>query len=256
MAGRVQLVLVGGLPGTGKSTLAAGLERELGMCVVRSDELRKALGPAPSWTQDEMDFCRGLYAPAVTDATYERMRSEAKVALSLGESVVLDASWSDPDQRQLARVLAASLHADVVEIRCELPEEIAIERLRARMSAGGDASDATPAIAALMAARTALWPEAHTIDSTDASTALAQAVGLVDRCLPHWLARERSGQRDVPGHQRPAGVADGEVAGSTEPLGALDHVRQARCLVARRRPAVRHRRRRRAAAVGRRQRSR
>ena len=45
IAGRVQLVLVGGLPGTGKSTLAAGLERELGMCVIRSDELRKAFGP-------------------------------------------------------------------------------------------------------------------------------------------------------------------------------------------------------------------
>ena len=44
-AGRVQLVLIGGLPGTGKSTLASGLERELGMCVVRSDELRKTLGP-------------------------------------------------------------------------------------------------------------------------------------------------------------------------------------------------------------------
>ena len=130
VAGRVQLVLVGGLPGTGKSTLAAGLERELGMCVIRSDELRKAFGPAPAWAQDEMDFCRGLYAPAVTDATYERMRSEAKVALSLGESVVLDASWSDPDQRHLARVLATALHADILEIRCELPEEIAIERLR------------------------------------------------------------------------------------------------------------------------------
>jgi predicted kinase len=63
-----------------------------------------------------------------------------------------------------------------VEIRCELPEELAVERLRTRLSAGGDASDATPAIAALMAARAELWPEAHTIESTDASTALAQAI--------------------------------------------------------------------------------
>ncbi len=47
------------------------------------------------------------------------------------------------------------------------------------MAAGGDASDATPAIAALMAARAALWPEAHVVDTTDASTALAQAVGLL-----------------------------------------------------------------------------
>ena len=100
-------------------------------------------------------------------------------ALGLGESVVLDASWSDPDQRDRARMLGASLHADVLEIRCELPEEIAIERLRSRLSAGDDASDATPAIAALMAARNAPWPEAQTVDSREATTALAQAVGLV-----------------------------------------------------------------------------
>ena len=84
-----------------------------------------------------------------------------------------------PTQRHLARVLATSLHADVLELRCELPEEVAIERLRSRMSAGDDASDATPAIAALMAARAALWPEARTVDSMDASTALAQAVGVI-----------------------------------------------------------------------------
>ena len=64
------------------------------------------------------------------------MRHQAKVALSLGESVVLDASWSDANQRQLARVLAQSLHADLVEIRCDLPEKVAIERLRARLAAG------------------------------------------------------------------------------------------------------------------------
>jgi hypothetical protein len=178
-AGRVQLVLIGGLPGTGKSTLAGGLERELGACVVRSDELRKAFGPSPSWTQDEADFCRGLYAAEVTDATYERMRQQAKVALSQGESVVLDASWSDPHQRHLARVLADSVHVDVVEIRCDLPEEIAVERLRSRVSAGHDASDATPAIAALMAARATLWPEAHIVDTTDAPGALARAVSLL-----------------------------------------------------------------------------
>jgi uncharacterized protein len=178
-AGRVRFVLIGGLPGTGKSTLASGLERELGLCVIRSDELRKVFGPAPSWEQDEGDFGRGLYAPELTDATYERMRQEAKIALSLGESVVLDASWSDPRQRQLARMLATSLHADLIEIRCDLPQEVAIERVRSRITAGGDASDATPAIASVMAARTALWPEAHVVDTTDASAALAQAAGLV-----------------------------------------------------------------------------
>jgi uncharacterized protein len=203
-AGRVELVLIGGLPGTGKSTLASGLERELGLCVIRSDELRQAFGLGPSRVQDEMDFRRGLYAPEVTDATYERMRQQAKVALSLGESVVLDASWWDPHQRELARVLARSVHADLVELRCELPEALAIERLRARVAAGDDASDATPAIAALMAARAKLWPEAHVIDSTDASGALAQAIGLLaaEPARAHHGAFTPTARPTSPGSRR------------------------------------------------------
>jgi len=184
MAGRVQLALIGGLPGTGKSTLASGLERALGVCVIRSDELRKAFGPSPASPQGASDFQQGVYAPEVTEATYERMRYDAKVALSLGQSVVLDASWSDPDQRRLARTLASSLHADIREIRCDLPEEVAIERLRTRLAAGADVSDATPAIATLMAARTTLWPEAQVIDTTDASVALAEAVELLTAAAP------------------------------------------------------------------------
>ena len=38
---RVQLIVIGGLPGTGKSTLARGLGDELGWPVLRSDEIRK-----------------------------------------------------------------------------------------------------------------------------------------------------------------------------------------------------------------------
>ena len=39
---RSAVVLVGGLPGTGKSTLAAGLAAETGWVLLRSDEIRRA----------------------------------------------------------------------------------------------------------------------------------------------------------------------------------------------------------------------
>lgn len=47
--GRVTLVLVGGSPGTGKSTVAAGLADRLGWAALRSDELRKDLAGLPTW---------------------------------------------------------------------------------------------------------------------------------------------------------------------------------------------------------------
>ena len=37
----LRLVAIGGLPGTGKSTLAEALGNELGFVVLRSDEVRK-----------------------------------------------------------------------------------------------------------------------------------------------------------------------------------------------------------------------
>jgi predicted kinase len=77
--------------------------------------------------------------------------------------VVLDASWNEDRCRELARSAASRTHADLVELRCEVGPEVAAERIRARVAAGGDASDATPAVATAMATRADPWPSAVTI---------------------------------------------------------------------------------------------
>ncbi|HEX2503335.1 MAG TPA: AAA family ATPase, partial [Miltoncostaeaceae bacterium] len=59
---RVRLVLVGGAPGTGKSTVAAGLSQRLGWTVLRSDAARRSLlGPADP--EGEAAYGEGRYAP-------------------------------------------------------------------------------------------------------------------------------------------------------------------------------------------------
>ncbi|HEY7071135.1 MAG TPA: AAA family ATPase [Acidimicrobiales bacterium] len=166
-AGAVRLVLVGGLPGTGKSTLATGLGDALGATVLRSDELRKELAglrpaqPAPA------AFGEGLYRPEATAATYGEMLARAGVALGLGESVVLDASWTAAPWRARARELAARRCAGLVEIRCRTDAGQAERRIRLRLAAGGDASDATPAIAARLAEVEDPWPGALDLDTGD-----------------------------------------------------------------------------------------
>jgi aminoglycoside phosphotransferase family enzyme/predicted kinase len=177
----IHLVLVGGLPGTGKTTLATGLSDRLGWAVLRSDEVRKELaGLDPTQPAGASPF-EGLYAPAVTAEVYRELLRRAELALSWGDSVVLDATWLDPEQRVAARALAERGHAHIHEICCDLPLDEASARISARSAAGGDASDATPEVLARLATRShAPWPEARHVDTTRRPSAVIDgAVGLV-----------------------------------------------------------------------------
>ena len=99
------LVLMTGLSGTGKSTVARRLARAFGACRFASDDVRKDLagitGAAPApWGE-------GIYRPEWTRATYDRLFALAEAHLCNGASVVLDASFLDAEQRALAAAVAA-----------------------------------------------------------------------------------------------------------------------------------------------------
>jgi len=162
---RVRLVLVGGTPGTGKSTLAAALSGRTGWAVLRSDEVRKDLAGLDRGAGAGAGFREGLYAPAATERVYSELARLARGLLELGESVVVDASWSSASHRDGARAVAAAARADVHELRCAAPGELARRRIDSRLRAGGDASDATPEIARRLAESFDPWPEARTLDT-------------------------------------------------------------------------------------------
>src|SRR6516162_953024 len=95
--GRHALVLVGGLPGSGKSSLARRLGAMTGWAVLRSDELRRELvGDEPQ-----------RYAPKAVDAVYEALTQRARRHLEAGEAVIVDASWVDAAHRGAATRVAA-----------------------------------------------------------------------------------------------------------------------------------------------------
>lgn len=171
-AGQVRLVAVGGLPGTGKSTLAAGIADRLGAVLLRTDEVRQRI-----------DTRGPRYGPEAVTATYRQMLSEAVDLLGLGESVVLDATWSDPGLRSEARTVAASTSSVLDEFQCTLPPEIAAERIRRRIRSGHDPSEATPAVAEAMAARFAPWPEATEVSTqADPSSVVSAAFAELSEC--------------------------------------------------------------------------
>jgi hypothetical protein len=174
-AARSRLVLVGGLPGTGKSTLARGIGRATGARVLRSDEVRKELvGLAPDQPAGAA-FQQGIYRAESTAAVYAELLRRAGAALRHGELVVLDASWTDEASRADARALADEAASDLVELRCVAPADVTAARLADRAAAGGDASDADAAVAAAMAARSDPWPSSTELDATDEPAAVTAA---------------------------------------------------------------------------------
>ena len=163
--GRVTMVLVGGLPGTGKSTLAEGLADDRGYAVLRSDEIRKDLAGVAHSEPSAAAYGQGLYRAETTTATYAEMLRQAGTLLELGESVILDASWTRAHLRHQAADLARATGSRLIQLRCTLDPISAAQRIARRREAGGDPSDADAVIAAQMAAHCDPWPEAVAIDT-------------------------------------------------------------------------------------------
>jgi aminoglycoside phosphotransferase family enzyme/predicted kinase len=179
--GRIQLVLVGGTPGTGKSTLADAIGRRLGWTVARSDEVRKERAGISSLERAGAPFGEGIYDATSTAATYAEMLRRAEIAIAYGESIVLDATWSSEALRVRAREVAGAGRAEIIELCCDCPPRVADARLAARMIGGRDASDADVAIAARVRSRFDAWPGAHTIGTaSDPEVSSSEALGHVD----------------------------------------------------------------------------
>lgn len=135
-----RLIAIGGLSGTGKSTLAAALAPELGARpgarVLRSDVIRKRLlGLAP-----ESRLPEGGYTAEVTLRVYDTLRSKAAAALKAGYCAIIDAVALRAEERHSFAALARQARLPFTGLWLEASAEAMLARVAARQR---DASDAT-----------------------------------------------------------------------------------------------------------------
>lgn len=164
-AGAVTLTLVGGAPGTGKSTVASALADRLGMVLLSSDRIRKELAGIDPETPAPSPLHAGIYDAEHTHATYAELVRRARLLLERGESVVLDASWVSAAHRDAARVVAAATSSDLRELCCSAPQTVAVQRITSRAGSTHLVSDADAGVAAALHDSQAPWPEALRIDT-------------------------------------------------------------------------------------------
>ncbi|MCW6035343.1 AAA family ATPase [Spirulina subsalsa FACHB-351] len=129
-----QLILMSGLSGAGKTTVARHIAQGLQGIHLRSDAVRKHLAGIALNERGSDD----LYTPEMNQKTYERLAEVGIYLANLGYSVVLDAkydrlAWRSPlfDQKSRFRVTV---------VYCSAPLEVLRDRLQQRV---GDISDAT-----------------------------------------------------------------------------------------------------------------
>lgn len=136
------LLLMCGLPGSGKSWAARHLAHCLGAAHLRSDVIRKRLAGVSPTAHPTGPVAEALYGPDSSRRTYETMLAEAASSLESGRGVVADATFARADARSGFMKLARARGVPVVVVHLAPPESVIAERLGARGGDAGEVSDA------------------------------------------------------------------------------------------------------------------
>jgi aminoglycoside phosphotransferase family enzyme/predicted kinase len=135
------LIAVGGIMGSGKSTLSKGLCERLDIEMIRSDQVRKEMAGLPAEEHIFVDYGSDIYSPEFTAKVYEEVVRRAVATANQGKSVIIDASFKTRAQRELAAEAALEAKVRFVLLLCFCSEENIRKRLKEREDREGEISD-------------------------------------------------------------------------------------------------------------------
>lgn len=111
------LVIIFGLPGTGKSFFGEKLSKHLDWEYINSDRIRHALN------------LRGKYEASDKKKVYEAIFQKAKELLGRNKNIILDATFSDHKQLAEAKELAYNMGKEIKLIEMKADEQTIKERI-------------------------------------------------------------------------------------------------------------------------------
>ncbi len=182
-----QVVCVGGIIASGKSTLAEALSSEMSAPIVDADRTRKDMVGVRATEHVHDGAWSGAYDPAFTERVYAEVLRRARVVLGSGRPVILDASFRSARFREAARELARELGAPFCFLECTAPIDVVRARLIARAE-GESVSDGRLEVLDDFVKRfepvTELPPAEHLV--IDTSAGLARELSRVRARVATW----------------------------------------------------------------------
>ncbi len=126
------LIACGGLSGSGKSRVAREIGGFLnpapGAVILRDDIVKKQINGCPI----DQHFDKAFDTPVVEKVVYDVLRQEAKIALSTGCAVIVDALFYDENERKAIEALAKELKVAFVALWMDAPFDVRLKRVESR----------------------------------------------------------------------------------------------------------------------------
>lgn len=139
-----QILLMSGLSGSGKSTVARQLARRINAIVIRSDAVRKHLAGIHLYQKGSgQGDAKDIYTPEMTQKTYATLLELGLCLVQQGWSVILDAKYDRQALRQEVITQAKFAQIPLRIVACTAPVDVIRNRLLHR---NNDISDATIAL--------------------------------------------------------------------------------------------------------------
>ena len=135
------LILMHGVSGSGKSTVAAQVAEHFSAIRLRSDVERKRLfGLLPDISSDSIE--EDIYCADATRKTFEHLAEASGRIIDSGSPCIVDATFLDSSVRKSFIERAEELEVPVLILSCSASEQCMINRLRHRGQNESDASEA------------------------------------------------------------------------------------------------------------------
>jgi aminoglycoside phosphotransferase family enzyme/predicted kinase len=134
------LVAIGGLSGSGKTTIAEALAAHVGAPpgarIVESDRIRKALHEV----QAETRLPTEAYRPEVSEAVYRELERRGGLIIGQGGSAIVNAVFDRPDRRQRIERVATDRGVLFHGVWLDAPPDLLRQRVERRTSGPSDAT--------------------------------------------------------------------------------------------------------------------